>query len=71
MLGIGVDHARRAASAGSGRGGVLGFALGVPRDTLERRQPREVVVWSALFAAMLRYATPLVFAAIGGMFSER
>lgn len=30
-----------------------------------------VVVWSALFAAMLRYATPLIFAAIGGMFCER
>ena len=30
-----------------------------------------VVVWSALFAAMLRFATPLIFASIGGMFSER
>ena len=30
-----------------------------------------VIVWSAILAAMLRYATPLTFAAIGGMFSER
>jgi ABC-type uncharacterized transport system permease subunit len=30
-----------------------------------------VFVWSALIAATLRYATPITFAAIGGMFSER
>jgi simple sugar transport system permease protein len=30
-----------------------------------------VFVWSALAAAMLRYATPLLFAALGGVISER
>ena len=30
-----------------------------------------VFVWSALFAAMLRFATPLTFAALGGLLCER
>jgi general nucleoside transport system permease protein len=30
-----------------------------------------VFVWSALFAAMLRFATPLIFAALGGLLCER
>jgi general nucleoside transport system permease protein len=30
-----------------------------------------VFVWSALLAAMLRFATPLIFAAMGGILSER
>ena len=30
-----------------------------------------VFVWSALIAAMLRFATPLLFAALGGILSER
>jgi general nucleoside transport system permease protein len=31
----------------------------------------DVVTWSALFAAMLRFATPLLFGALGGIVSER
>jgi hypothetical protein len=45
-------------------GGVAATRSGVAN--LER-----VVVWTALGAAMLRYATPLIFAALGGVVSER
>jgi ABC-type uncharacterized transport system permease subunit len=31
----------------------------------------DVFVWSALIAAMLRFGTPLIFAALGGLLSER
>ena len=31
----------------------------------------DVITWSALFAAMLRFATPLIFGALGGIVSER
>jgi simple sugar transport system permease protein len=51
--------------------GVLGAALGLLALQSSEAKLDRVVVWSALLAAMLRYATPLTFAALGGMFSER
>jgi general nucleoside transport system permease protein len=51
--------------------GLFGIGLGYLATRSGRTNLDEAVVWSALFASMLRYATPLTFAAIGGMFSER
>jgi simple sugar transport system permease protein len=50
---------------------VLGGAGGVIATRSSLGNLDQVFVWGALFAAMLRYATPLTFAAIGGMFCER
>src|SRR3970282_2984811 len=51
--------------------GLVGGGLAVLTTQSGEANLEGVVVWSALFAAMLRYATPLIFASIGGMFSER
>jgi simple sugar transport system permease protein len=48
--------------------GVVG-AYGATRSGVSHLEV--VVSWSALTAAMLRYATPLTFAALGGLVSER
>jgi general nucleoside transport system permease protein len=53
---------------------VVGLLAGVGAVAATRTSESSldaVFVWSALFAAMLRFATPLVFAALGGLLCER
>jgi len=68
---IAVRGGERRLGWGAVAAGVVGAAGGIAATQSGVTNLERVVVWSALFAAMLRFATPLVFAALGGLFSER
>jgi general nucleoside transport system permease protein len=51
--------------------GAAGFAGAVGATLSGEANLERVFVWSALLAAMLRFATPLILAALGGVVSER
>jgi general nucleoside transport system permease protein len=62
---------RRRLGWGAIAAGVLGAGLGVLATRAVAEELEVVFVWSALAGAMLRFATPLLFAALGGIVSER
>jgi len=61
----------RRVGGGAVAAGLLGIVFGVLATRSSTAHLDTVVVWSALGAATLRYATPLTFAAIGGLYCER
>jgi simple sugar transport system permease protein len=56
---------------GAAATGFIGMSLGIAAQQSTVGNLDLVFAWSVLIGASLRYATPLVFAAIGGLFSER
>ncbi len=61
----------RKAGWGAVAAGLIGIGGGILATRSGVTNLETVVVWSALLSATLRSATPLTFAAIGGLFSER
>jgi ABC-type uncharacterized transport system permease subunit len=66
-----VSHGAKRIGWGAIVSGGLGIALAVLAAQAGRANLSTAVVWSALIASMLVYATPLTYAALGGLYSER
>jgi general nucleoside transport system permease protein len=65
------NHGERRVGWGAVAAALIGITGGLLATQSSVGNLEIVVVWSALLSATLRSATPLVFAAMGGMFSER
>jgi len=61
----------RRAGWGAVAAGLLGIGMGVLATNASSSNLESVVVWSTLGASTLAWATPLTYAAIGGMICER
>jgi general nucleoside transport system permease protein len=68
---LAVQGDQRRLGYGAITAGIIGGVGAVVATQSGEGNLEDVFVWSALIAAMLRFATPLAFAALGGILSER
>jgi general nucleoside transport system permease protein len=66
-----IHRGRRRVGWGAVASGALGIVGGFAATRASSAHLSEVITWSTLVSLTLVFMTPLVFAAIGGMFSER
>ena len=72
VLGVGaITRGEKRVGWGAVASGFAGVAGGVAAAQASATHLGEVITWSTIVSLALIYATPLTFAAIGGMFSER
>jgi len=66
-----VNRGIRRAGWGAVAAGMIGIGLALLATRASEGNLGRVVVWSSLLSATLSWATPLTYAAVGGLFSER
>jgi len=66
-----VSRGRKRLGWGAVVSGAFGIAAALLVTQASVSNLEAVITWSTIFGAMLVYATPLTYAALGGMFSER
>src|SRR5207248_3034521 len=65
------SHGRKRLGWGAVVSGAFGIVAALVVTQASVSNLEAVITWSTIFGAMLVYATPLTYAALGGMFSER